>query len=146
MGTGTRYTGSTVLMAFKGPIMTITFPLNIVIADDSELYRKTLSDILRNRPDLRVVAEAENGRSAIQQIENYRPDVVLMDITMPDLNGIEATMIVKSKWPEIKVIILTFHGLKFYSEAACNAGASGCLSKDSSTNEIIDIIMNAGTC
>jgi len=81
--------------------------IRVAIADDSAAVRMSLRSMLKLDPRLTLVAEAENGSAAIAMVEEHRPDVVLMDITMPVLDGIEATRIITSKFPGIRVIVLT---------------------------------------
>lgn len=119
-------------------------PIRVVIADDNQHYRRTLSDILHSRPDIQVVAEAEDGLAAIHAVERHKPDVVLMDISMPVINGIDATWVIKSKFPNVRVIVLTMHEVGSTSEAAFKAGAFWCLDKECSPNELIRAIRTAG--
>jgi two-component system nitrate/nitrite response regulator NarL len=119
-------------------------PIRVVIADDNQHYRRTLSDILHSRPDIQVVAEAEDGLAAIHAVEKHKPDVVLMDISMPVINGIDATWVLKSKFPNVRVIVLTMHEVDFTSEEAFKAGAFWCLDKECSPNELIKTIRTAG--
>ena len=100
--------------------------------------------MLEKQPNLQVVAEAGDGLYAIQAVEKHRPDVVLMDVTMPVLDGIDATRIIKSKFPNVRVIVLSMHDVESISEAACKAGACWCLNKGCSSKEIIQAIMTAG--
>jgi two-component system nitrate/nitrite response regulator NarL len=123
--------------------MTVT-PVRIVVADDSPFFRNTICNMLKKDPDLQVVAEAEDGLSAVQAVEKHKPDVVLMDISMPVLNGIDATWIIKSKFPNVRVIVLTMHEVESISEAACKAGACWCLNKECSPKEIIQAAKTAG--
>jgi DNA-binding NarL/FixJ family response regulator len=118
--------------------------LRIVVVDDSPLYRGVVCNMLEKQPNLQVVAEAEDGLEAIQAVEKHRPDVVLMDVSMPVLNGIDATWIIKSKYPNVRVVILSMHDAESISEAACKAGACWCLNKECSPNEIIQAIRTAG--
>ena len=119
-------------------------PLRIVVVDDSPQYRKVICNLLEKQPNMKVVAEAEDGLSALQAVKRHKPDVVLMDVSMPVLNGIDATWIIKSKFPDVRVIILSMHDVESISEAACKAGACWCLNKECSSKEIIQAIMTAG--
>jgi len=119
-------------------------PLRIVVVDDSPLYRKTICGILQRKENLQVVAEAEDGLAGVQAVEKHRPDVVLMDISMPVLDGFDATWIIKAKFPDVRVIVLTMHDVESISEAACKAGACCCLNKACSPKEIFQAIMTAG--
>jgi DNA-binding NarL/FixJ family response regulator len=115
-------------------------PVRIVVVDDSPLYRRTICNILEKQPNLLVVAEAGDGAYAIQVVKTHRPDVVLMDITMPILNGIEATQIIRSKFPSTRVLVLTMHSDECFSERAYQVGACGFLSKDCGKNELVRAI------
>jgi DNA-binding NarL/FixJ family response regulator len=119
-------------------------PLRVIVVDDSPLYRGTIRNMLAKEPNLQVIAEAEDGLFAVQAVEKHKPDVVLMDVSMPVLNGIDATWIIKSKFPDVRVVVLSTHDLESISEAACKAGACWCLSKGCSLNEIIQAITTAG--
>ena len=98
--------------------------------------------MLKLDPRLTVVAEAENGSEAIAMVEEHRPDVVLMDISMPVMNGIEATRIITSKFPSIRVIVYTIHSADSFAAKAFKAGACHFLTKGCSTEEILDAITN----
>jgi DNA-binding NarL/FixJ family response regulator len=119
-------------------------PLRIVVVDDSPLYRGAVCNMLEKHPNLHVVAEAGDGHAAVQAVENLKPDVVLMDVSMPILNGMDATRIIKSKYPNVRVVILSMHDAESISEAACKAGACWCLNKECSPKKIIEAIMTAG--
>ena len=115
-------------------------PFRIVVADDSPPYRDAICSILQTEPNLQVVAEAGDGVYAIEAVKKHRPDVVLMDITMPVLNGIEATRIIRSKFPDTRVLVLTMHTDKSFSDRAYQAGACRFLSKGCSKNELLRAI------
>jgi DNA-binding NarL/FixJ family response regulator len=111
--------------------------IRVGIVDDSELVRDTLRFILGCSPNLKVVAEAENGSEAIAMVEVFKPDVVLMDVSMPVLNGIEATRSITSNFPDTKVIVLTMHTDQTYSDTALQAGACQFLTKDCGKDKLI---------
>jgi len=115
-------------------------PVRIVVADDSEVYRRTLCGILQKATGLQVVAEAEHGLAAVQAVEEHRPDVVLMDVSMPVLDGIEATRIIKLKFPGTRVLVLTMNADTSCSDRAYQAGACGFLSKGCGKNELFRAI------
>jgi two-component system response regulator DegU len=123
----------------------VATPVRIIVVDDSPLYRRTICNMLEKQSNMQVVAEAENGHAAIQAVDKHRPDVVLMDVTMPVLDGFDATWMIKSMFPDVRVIILSMHDAESISEAACKAGACWCLTKGCSPKEIIKAIMTAGT-
>jgi DNA-binding NarL/FixJ family response regulator len=110
-----------------------------VIADDQPLVRVGLSRIISTAPDLAVVGEAATGREAVDQVRELRPEIVLMDIRMPDLNGIEATRIITDSG-DAQVLILTTFDLDEYVYAALRAGASGFLLKDAAPAELVNAI------
>jgi DNA-binding NarL/FixJ family response regulator len=118
-------------------------PFRIVVIDDSPLYRRTIRKILEKQPNLKIVAEAGDGVYGIQAVKTHRPDVVIMDVTLPILDGIEATRKIKSEFPKVRVIVLSAHDAESISAAAHGAGARWCLNKDCSPNELIKAIMAA---
>ena len=107
-----------------------TTPLRIVIVDDNPHYRNTISSYLQKKNNFQVVAEAGDGLAAIQAVEKHRPDVVLMDVSMPVMDGIDATSVIKSKFPEVRVIILTMHDVDCIAEAALNPVHFGASTRD----------------
>lgn len=104
-------------------------PIRIGIVDDNDLHRGILHESLDLVPELEVVAEAKNGAEAVSMVEFLHPDIVLMDVNMPVLNGIEATRIISSKFSDTKVIILTLYGDRTLSDTAREAGACQFLNK-----------------
>jgi DNA-binding NarL/FixJ family response regulator len=111
-------------------------PYTIVLADDHTLIREGIRSILENELHHNVIAQASNGREAITLAQKHKPDVVLLDITMPELNGIEATRQIVNEFPEIKIIALSMHADKGIVSEMLNAGAYGYLLKDSSASEL----------
>ena len=114
--------------------------VRIILADDHTIVRQGLAKLLEGEPDLKVVAEAEDGRQAVNQVQKFRPDIVLMDIAMPNLNGIEATRQIKKLSPQTKVIILSMHSHDRYINELFSLGASGYLLKNSTGTDIINAI------
>jgi LuxR family maltose regulon positive regulatory protein len=112
----------------------------ILLADDHALLRGGLRSLLEDEDDLTVVGEAANGREAIALVGQLAPDVVVMDVTMPEVDGIEATRRVTGEFPEVKVIALTIHGGKRFVENMLGAGAAGYLLKDSAPEELVDAV------
>ncbi len=110
--------------------------ISVLIADDQPLMRQGFRMILSAQPDIRVVAEAATGREAVHQARTHRPDVVLMDIRMPDLDGITATRQI----PDARVIILTTFGNDEYVAQALRAGASGFLLKDTTPEQLVHAV------
>ena len=116
----------------------MTKPIRLIIADDEMLIRTGLKIMLEASGNVEVLALAENGRAAFEACNIHRPDVVLMDIRMPESNGIEGTKLIKEAFPEVKVLIVTtFQDTEYIVEAVQN-GASGYLLKDSSPDAILD--------
>lgn len=114
--------------------------ITIFLADDHTIVRQGLAKLLDGEPDLQVIGEAENGREAVRKVEKLRPDIVLMDIAMPLLNGIEATRQIKKTCPKSEVIILSMHSHDRYISELFGLGASGYLLKDSTGGDIIKAI------
>lgn len=103
--------------------------IKVFIAEDQELIRKSLGIVLGMAPDIEIVGMAENGKAAVEQVEELQPDLVLMDIHMPVMDGVEATALIKERWPDVKVIILTTFQEVQYVISALNAGAEGYILK-----------------
>ena len=114
--------------------------ISILLVDDLPSMRQLLRIILLNHPDLQVVGEAENGRSAIQLALLMRPDVTVMDIAMPELDGLTATKLLVSEQPEIRILIHSIHSSRSMVEEAFRAGARGYLMKDDTAGELADAI------
>lgn len=117
--------------------------ISVLVADDHTIVRQGLAKLLEAEPDLRVVGEAQNGREAVEKAQSLKPDVVVMDISMPLLNGIEATRQIKKSAPRTKVIILSMHTHERYIGELLALGASGYLVKDSTGTDIISAIRAA---
>jgi DNA-binding NarL/FixJ family response regulator len=115
----------------------------IIIADDHSVVRSGLRLLLQSSPDFTVVAEAEDGEEAVALVDRHKPDVVVMDISMPKLNGIEATGIMKQSNPELKIIILTVHEDEEYVYQMLRAGANGYVLKSAGKKEIFAAIESA---
>jgi DNA-binding NarL/FixJ family response regulator len=114
--------------------------IKILLADDHRILRTSLRELLEKQHCFEVVAEAEQGKKAVQLCLKQAPDVVLMDISMPDLNGIEATRQIIGSCPNIKVIILSAHSGHRFVADVFKAGASGYLVKDCSSDELVSAI------
>jgi DNA-binding NarL/FixJ family response regulator len=112
-------------------------PVRVVIADDQPLLRAGFKSLLENSGKIEVVAEAATGREAIEQAERHRPDVVLMDIRMPELDGIEATR----RLTRTRVLILTTFGLDEYIIEALRAGAVGFVLKDTQVADLVNAVL-----
>jgi DNA-binding NarL/FixJ family response regulator len=114
--------------------------VRVVIADDQALVRVGLRGIIDSEPGLAVVGEAATGRQAVDAVRRARPDVVLMDIRMPDTDGIEATRRITELTPDTKVLVLTTFDLDEYVFAALHAGASGFLLKDALPDQLLTAV------
>ena len=119
--------------------------IRVLIADDHTIMRAGLRSLLEKEDQIEVVAEAENGRRAVQLAVEHEPDVVVMDVSMPDLNGIEATSQVLESLPEAKVIALSMHTDKRFVMGMLRAGASGYLLKDCASQELANAIVSVAS-
>ena len=118
--------------------------IRVLLADDHTLVRAGIRSLLQNLPDIEVVAEANNGREALALLETCHPDVVLMDIAMPGLNGLEAVVRIAEVFPDIRVVILSMYANEEYVLRALRAGAAGYLLKDAGPVEL-ELAINAAT-
>jgi len=114
--------------------------IRLVLADDHLVVRSGLRMLLESKQDMEIVAEAETGREAVEKVRQLLPDVVLMDIQMPDLNGIEATERIKAVAPQTAVLALTMHEDDHYFFEMLHAGASGYVPKRAAPDELINAI------
>lgn len=112
-------------------------PIRVLLADDHNLVRAGIRALLQNDPDIKVIAEAENGRQVRGLTALHKPDIVLMDIAMPELNGLDATAELVKEFPAVRVIVLSMYSTEGYVLKALRAGASGYLLKGSATPELI---------
>lgn len=112
----------------------------ILIADDHGVLRAGLSALLNAEPDMVVIGEADNGSEALQKVVQLRPDIVLMDLSMPDIGGIEATRRIKELLPAVQVLVLTVHEDKQLLQESIRAGASGYILKRAVKTELINAI------
>jgi DNA-binding NarL/FixJ family response regulator len=111
-------------------------PLRVVLADDHALVRAGLRSLIEQLKDVTVVAEAADGHAALEAAAAHHPDIVLMDITMPGMNGFEAALRLRKEHPQIRIIVLSMHATEEYVLQALRAGASGYLVKDSAPLEL----------
>jgi DNA-binding NarL/FixJ family response regulator len=114
--------------------------LRILLADDHTVVRQGLRKVLEERPDWEFVAEAGDGREAVRQAEELEPDIAIVDITMPLLNGIEATRQIVKRSPTTRVLILTMHSDEAYVNQVLQAGATGYLLKESADVDLIQAV------
>jgi two-component system, NarL family, response regulator NreC len=114
--------------------------IRLVLADDHATIRDALKLLLSNEPDLQVVGEADDGQAAVDCAVSLKPDVLLMDVSMPKLNGLQATAAVRERAPSVKVLTLTRHAEESYLGELLRAGASGYALKQSSSTELLNAI------
>ncbi len=114
--------------------------IRLMLVDDHQVIRTGLKSFLQTQPDFEVVAEASNGQEAITLALETRPDIIIMDISMPEMDGLEATRQLKEKWPQVTVLALTVHEDKFYFMKMLEAGASGYLTKQAASDELVQAI------
>ena len=115
-------------------------PMRLAIVDDHELTRKSLQNVLSDEDDIEIVGEAANGREALLLCARLRPDLILMDVRMPEMDGLAATKEVKQRYPETSVMMLTMHENPDYLLEALKAGAAGYVLKDAPQEEIIEAV------
>ncbi len=114
--------------------------IKLLVADDHKIFRQGIKKLLEEESDMQVVGEAANGREAVKRATELKPDVVLMDITMSNLNGLEATRQIKKALPNAKVIMLTMHKNEEYVLQSFQAGASGYILKEGAVEELVSAI------
>lgn len=114
--------------------------IKVLLADDHEIFRHALLTLINQEPDLKVVGEASNGEEALAMAENLNPDVIIMDIRMPKLNGIEASKLLLAKNPDAKILIFSLYDNVEYVIQALDIGAKGYLLKDTSNKIFLDAI------
>ncbi|WP_096551975.1 response regulator [Ureibacillus thermosphaericus] len=114
--------------------------IRVLIADDHHVVRRGLLFFLKTQKDIEVVGEAKNGMEAVRLVEELNPDIVLMDLVMPEMDGIEATKQIKACWPEVQIIILTSFSDKDHVLPAIEAGAAGYQLKDIEPDDLVNSI------
>jgi DNA-binding NarL/FixJ family response regulator len=115
--------------------------IKILLADDHRIVREGIRSLLEKDENIEVIGEAENGREAVQLARELSPDVILMDVAMPLLNGLEATLQIKRDCPEIKVLALSVHEDEEYIRQMLASGAMGYITKYSATDELLQAVM-----
>ena len=120
--------------------MTSSAPIRILTVDDHPVVREGIAGLVGVQPDMAVAAEAANGREAIQQFRAHRPDVTLMDIQMPEMNGLDALIAIRTEFPEARVIMLTTYEGDVHILRALKAGAQGYLLKNTLHSELLGTI------
>jgi DNA-binding NarL/FixJ family response regulator len=114
--------------------------IKILLVDDHAIVRQGLHSLLEKEPDIEVVGEAEDGREALELVSKLMPDVVVMDITMPNLNGVDATRQIMHEFPKVKVIALSMHSDRTFVVSMLKAGASGYVLKECLSDELVEAI------
>jgi len=109
----------------------------ILIVDDHSLMRMGLSSLIASEKDMEAVGEADNGQAAVELVRKLRPDVVIMDLMMPNVSGAEATRIIHEEYPDVKIVILTSYGSSAEMSLAISNGAVGTLMKDTATDDLV---------
>lgn len=117
-------------------------PIRIFITDDHPIVRRGIADLLETEPELQVVGEAKNGMEAVSAVQELKPDIVLMDLVMPEMDGIEATRRIKSQDPQVRILVLTSFATEDKVFPAIKAGALGYLIKDTGPDELVDAIQS----
>ena len=115
-------------------------PIRIVIADDHIILREGITAILSKRPEFEVVGHAANGRSAVEEVCRLQPDIVLLDVNMPKLDGVRATRLIRQKCPQTQCLILTMHTEDEFFFDALKAGAAGYILKGAGSIQLIEAI------
>lgn len=115
--------------------------LRILLAEDHRIMREGLKRLIAEQPNMEVVGEADDGLAAWRKTTELQPDIVLMDVSMPRLNGAEATIKIKETCPEVKVLALTAHRASAYLTQMLKVGASGYVLKQAAFNELVDAIL-----
>jgi DNA-binding NarL/FixJ family response regulator len=121
-------------------MVTSTSPIRVLTVDDHALIREGIAALIANQKDIRLVADACNGREAIEQFRSHRPDVTLMDLQMPEMNGIDALIAIRSEFPEARIIVLTTYAGDALCKRAMKAGAYAYILKGSVRKDLLDAI------
>lgn len=114
--------------------------IKVGLVDDQQLFRAGINSLLKEFDNIQVILEASNGKELFDQLKRQKPHVVLLDIEMPEMNGVETTLQLKEKYPEIKIVILTMHDEDEFIFDLITKGAHGFLPKDKSVEEVVDAI------
>ena len=124
----------------RNPFNSMNRPIRIILADDHQIVRQGLRILLEAETDMEIIAEADNGRKVLKLAQDLLPDIIIMDLSMPELNGIEATRQILSGAPDVKVIALSMHSDSLFVLNMIKAGALGYLLKDCALEELVKAI------
>ena len=116
--------------------------IRVLLVDDHMMVRQGLRTVLESYGDIEVVGEAANGKESLECVEHLQPSVVVMDLSMPQMNGIDATMVIKARHPETIVLGLSVNASQDNRTAMTNAGASGFLTKEAAVDQLYDLIQH----
>ena len=119
--------------------------LNVVLAEDHATVREGIKMLVNAQTDMRVIGEAADGAAAIKKVREKRPDILVMDISMPEMNGLKATRKLKAEFPDVKILTLTRHADDSFLEQLISAGANGYVLKQSAPAELINAIRAIGS-
>lgn len=114
--------------------------IKVLVADDHQLFREGIVNLLFAAPDIEVIAQAKDGKEAVEKSRHFKPDVVLIDIGMPIMNGIEATGVLKKELPDIKIVAVSMHSDRQYVKGILEAGADGYLLKNCTYRQLTDAV------
>jgi two-component system response regulator NreC len=114
--------------------------IKIVLADDHRIVRQGVRALLEAEPDFDILAEAKDGLEAVSMVERFHPDILLLDLIMPEMNGLEVTRVVRKRFPKTNIVFLKMHANEAYVLEALQAGARGYVIKDSSSEELVRAI------
>jgi len=126
----------------RGEVKIMSQKVRIVIAEDHTILREGLKSLLSSNPDFEIIGEAEDGREAIRCVEKFKPDLILMDLSMPRINGLGAIKEIKKRFSETKILVLTVHKTEEYILATLKSGADGYILKDSTHAELVLAVKN----
>lgn len=114
--------------------------IHLIIADDHQMFIDGIKSLLEHQPNILIIGEAQNGREVLELLAKKKADIILMDINMPELNGVDATKQIHKQYPGVKVLMLTMHNTKEYISQMISAGASGYILKNTGKEELIAAI------
>jgi len=118
----------------------VASPMRILVVDDHPVFREGVAALVSGESDMSIVAQAANGREAIQQFRTHQPDITLMDLQLPEMNGLDALSAIRGEFPEARIIVLTTYAGDMQVLRAIKAGARGYLLKDTLHKELVDTI------